>query len=147
MGGVLHLQPGLRRDGAPFRLKRQEQRFRSSTDTRKREHNNQLIACVRTGPSRTREDYDHLTSRIQSAWDSIVNTPSHPSTRLRAIFVMGSILAGREIGFALPQAGEDRAWLEENAAEFSRLAGEGDEEMKELVKDMREANGFGCKGN
>ena len=60
---------------------------------------------------------------------------------------MGSILAGREIGFALPQAGEDGAWLEQNAAEFSRLAGEGDEEMKELAKDLPKVNGSGGEDN
>ncbi|KAK0509862.1 hypothetical protein JMJ35_007256 [Cladonia borealis] len=47
-----------------------------------------------------------------------------------------TIIAGREVGFELPPAGGDKAWLVENAASFRRLADEGDEDFMELVREM-----------
>ena len=52
--------------------------------------------------------------------------------------MMGGIIAGLEAGFVLPGAGGDVQWLEANMGEFERRAGEGDEEMKGLVEEVRE---------
>jgi len=56
--------------------------------------------------------------------------------QLRGIFILGSLIAGQENGFALPPAGGDGAWIKENRREFERLAGEGDEDMKEMLEEL-----------
>lgn len=52
--------------------------------------------------------------------------------------VVGGILAGREQGLALPEAGGDVEWLRENMGYFERRAQEGDTAMAELVKEVKD---------
>ena len=85
---------------------------------------NTITAYIRTGPSRTQSDYDSLTFDIQQAWDKIIK-PRHHSEHLSRIFICGSILAGRESGFAVPKAGEDQQWIKENMVEFEKRAEKG----------------------
>lgn len=40
------------------------------------------------------------------------------------------------MGFSLPVAGEDGKWIRENMKDFERLAGDGDEEMRDLVEEI-----------
>jgi hypothetical protein len=54
---------------------------------------------------------------------------------------MEDIAAGAEQGFLLPIAGKDGEWANENKRIFERRAREGDESMKDLVKEFR--RGFG----
>lgn len=78
--------------------------------------------------------YDQLCASIHKVWTEIVGTEG--DAELRAIFVMGSIVAGWEVGFPLPAAGEDRQWLRSNMAEFEKKAKDGDEQFKELVEEV-----------
>ena len=66
------------------------------------------------------------------------NSSNHNTKQLRAIFILGTIIAGQEAGFSLPPAGGDRGWMKENMKGFERLAGEGDEEMREMIEEMGE---------
>lgn len=50
---------------------------------------------------------------------------------------VGSIVAGSEVGFAIPPAGEDRQWLKENIDKFQQKADEGDEDFKDMVEDVK----------
>lgn len=89
---------------------------------------------MRAGPSRTTADYDAVCAALGREWARIVDDPAH---ELRAIFVLGSLVAGAEAGFALPSAGEDGRWMKENRAEFQRRADEGDEDFVGLVEELR----------
>jgi len=79
---------------------------------------NHIIAQIRPG-GRLKAALDELTQELTTAWDEVVNPHSHPSTtpptsksegidtELRTVFVLGSISAGREAGFALPEVSLD----------------------------------------
>ncbi|KAH9881810.1 hypothetical protein J1614_000981 [Plenodomus biglobosus] len=56
---------------------------------------------------------------------------------LHNIFIHESIVAGAEQGFALPLAGKEGAWMEENMAEFKRRMERGDRSMRALVGEFR----------
>ena len=98
---------------------------------------NTITAHVRTGPSRSKSDYDALTLELTQAWDKIIK-PSYHSQHLSRVFIMGSILAGRESGFAIPAAGEDGPWIREHMAEFEKRADKGEEDFVALVEEIEE---------
>lgn len=55
---------------------------------------------------RTREDFEDLASKIFDAWNAVVNRSDlskDESKELRAVFVIGEIVAGVEGGFVLPE--------------------------------------------
>lgn len=94
---------------------------------------NLISANVRHGPSRTQEDYADLIKQIQAAWARIV-----PGTTMNRVVLNGSIVAGMEAGFILPSAGNDKKWISDNWEAFNKRAEAGDEEMKDVVEDIKE---------
>ena len=56
--------------------------------------------------------------------------------QLGSIFIQGEILAGWEQGIMIPEAGNDKQWLQEHWSEIKKKAEVGDEDMKELVEDI-----------
>ncbi|KAI7479632.1 hypothetical protein KC351_g7437, partial [Hortaea werneckii] len=108
---------------------------------------NHIRALVRNGPSRTSEDWNDLTSRLHTAWTSIIgpglpklrrSDSEEPNTSLRSIIICGEILGGMEAGFFLPEAGGDKAWIERNWGAFRERAEQGEEEFGELVREVEE---------
>ncbi|THY28143.1 hypothetical protein D6D00_04471 [Aureobasidium pullulans] len=91
---------------------------------------NRIFAYVRHGPSRTQSDYDAVSKALTQAWGEIV-----PGTELRLVMFYGAIVAGMEAGFSIPQAGDDKQWIEENMEAFRRKAEEGDAHFRELVEE------------
>ena len=59
------------------------------------------------------------------------------------IFIMGDIVAGYEHGVALPPAGGDKVWLQNNMPYFEKKAAEGNEEMKDLIEEIKQRNMLG----
>lgn len=98
---------------------------------------NAIHASVRPGPSRTRASWDELCRKLRAAWEQTL-----PNFPLHAIFILGSIIAGEEQGFLLPEAGHDVEWLRQHMPEFRKRAEEGNEDMKSLV-DECQARGLG----
>ena len=105
---------------------------------------NHIKANVRSGPSRTQEDWNELSMLIARAWDDIVGRglpkikrgSEDPDTSLRSVILLGDIIGGLEAGFVLPPAGGDVEWLHQNWEAFNFKADDGDEEFKELVKEV-----------
>ncbi|THV80091.1 hypothetical protein D6D27_08842 [Aureobasidium pullulans] len=91
---------------------------------------NRIFAYVRHGPSRTQSDYDVVSKALTQAWEEIV-----PGTELRLVMFYGAIVAGMEAGFSIPQAGDDKQWIEENMEAFKKKAEEGDEHFRELAEE------------
>ncbi|THW77505.1 hypothetical protein D6D17_10332 [Aureobasidium pullulans] len=91
---------------------------------------NRIFAYVRHGPSRTQSDYDVVSKALTQGWEEIV-----PGTELRLVMFYGAIVAGMEAGFSIPQAGDDKQWIEENMEAFKRKAEEGDGHFRELVEE------------
>ncbi len=109
---------------------------------------NHVRAHVRSGPSRTRQDWQNLSNQIQSAWGKIVG-PGLPSVRraeetadgdtsLHSIIILGDLIFGMELGFAYPEAGGDVEWLRSNMSEFEKRAEAGDDEIKGMVDEVKE---------
>jgi hypothetical protein len=62
-------------------------------------------ALVRVG-RRTKEDFDDLALQVIDAWNAVVNggqKPEDESRELRAVFVIGEIIAGVKAGYVLPE--------------------------------------------
>ena len=101
---------------------------------------------MRYGPPRTRADFDRLCLALETSWNDIVNTreanrylqAKSPPPDLRAVFILGSITAGLEAGFLLPEPGTDAKWVHANWDEFQRKAEAGDKDFQELVEEARE---------
>lgn len=64
---------------------------------------NRVIAHVRAGGSRTKEDFDDLTRQILDAWNQIVKPDGSREKELKRVFVIGAITTGMESGFFLPK--------------------------------------------
>ncbi|KAK4544440.1 hypothetical protein LTR36_004331 [Oleoguttula mirabilis] len=107
---------------------------------------NHIKANVRSGPSRTQEDWNDLSRQIAAAWDDIVGkglpkvrrAAPDPDTSLRSVILLGGLVGGLEAGFILPPAGGDVAWLQDNWEAFNRKADAGDEEFQEMVQEVKE---------
>ncbi|KAE9978875.1 hypothetical protein EG327_007213 [Venturia inaequalis] len=94
--------------------------------------NNYLEAHVRDGAGRGREVFDELAGEVAGVWEDVTHT-----TNLR-IFIYADIKSAHEYGLALPEAGQDRAWLRENLSAIEQKAEEGDEVMRDLVAEIGE---------
>lgn len=102
---------------------------------------NDIIANVRAGGSRSREDYVEHCREVEAAWNEVVGVEESKRGKegyLRSVIVRGVILTGIEAGFARPLPGQDVQWLRENWESFNQLADGGDEEYKECVREVRE---------
>ena len=69
--------------------------------------------------------------------DSLAYEYTDPFAELKTIFVLGGIMAGREIGLAIPPAGEDKQWLQDNIEALAERAEEEDQGYVELMNDLR----------
>ena len=116
---------------------------------------NRIVANVRHGPSRTRAHYDKLCESIEAAWTEAVGGRAGKQLQegpakdqvelekeLRAIFILGSIVAGSEAGFTVPAAGQDAVWIKENASRFVKLAEQGDQHMGDMVDELSKRDEF-----
>merc|ERR1711939_397210 len=104
----------------------------------KRSQVNTIQGHVRHGPSRTPVMYEELTSKINELWGEVVK-----SDRDVRIFIMGDIVAGYEHGVALPPAGGDKVWLQNNMPIFEKKAEEGNQEMRDLIEEIKRRNMLG----
>ncbi|KAJ4301589.1 hypothetical protein N0V90_003682 [Kalmusia sp. IMI 367209] len=105
------------------------------------EATNYVTAHLRPRPD-NRDKLIHITNSLMTVWNEYVK-PRKPgsindSKALHTIFLFEDIAAGAEQGFVLPLGGKDDDWAAENMEEFERRAGEGDDGMKELVREIRE---------
>lgn len=113
------------------------------------QENNYIVANVRSGPSRTQKEWDGLCEEVVKIWEEIVchdgkeqdgndEKKGDDGKGLRAVFVMGGLIAGWEAGFVIPKAGEDGEWLKKNLGEFERRARSGEKMFGDLVEEIGE---------
>lgn len=113
----------------------------------KRRGGNHIRGNVRNGPSRTQQDWDDMCRDLEAAWNRIVrpglakmnrSDKDYASTELRSVIIIEGLIAGTEAGFVLPKAGTDAEWAKENWAAFNKKADEGDEDFKDMVREIKE---------
>ncbi|KAK7048030.1 putative cis-3-chloroacrylic acid protein [Favolaschia claudopus] len=107
---------------------------------------NMIFANVRTGGSRTPEQFEQLCRAIEDAWTSVVTEGVKPKTMdgrgLTGVFVLGTYTAAYEQGFMIPAAGKDQEWLAQNVDAFKHAAKEGNEVIAELLEELTERDEF-----
>lgn len=101
---------------------------------------NRIFAFVRSGPSRGAEILDKLGEEIEKVWDGVVGRKVGGvglgnENVLQGVFIVPGLTA-REEGFAIPLAGEEGPWLEENMEKFKERAEKGDVDMKNLIAEV-----------
>ncbi|KAH8807859.1 hypothetical protein F5884DRAFT_833538 [Xylogone sp. PMI_703] len=104
---------------------------------------NRIYAIVRSGGSRTTDDFDKLCLRLVDVWNEVLfggEVPNDPMTNdvsmLNGVFVFRSIEASYEGGGLLPHPGEDEQWMKSNLASWKALAEAGNQDFQSIVKDV-----------
>lgn len=96
--------------------------------------------------------YNALCSEINKLWGDVVGGKGGQKSlegtdrEMRAIFVMGGMVAGSEAGFNIPPAGKDQEWFQENIQAFRAKAQAGDAEFKEMLEEMGVESGVNGNG-
>ncbi|KAF2208957.1 hypothetical protein CERZMDRAFT_100946 [Cercospora zeae-maydis SCOH1-5] len=103
---------------------------------------NHIIANVRTGPSRSQEDWDALSRDVVKLWEDVVGRAEPgeggAGKELHSLFILGGMVGGYEAGFLIPAAGGDQKWLEENWTAFEEKAKRGDRDFEKLIQEVKE---------
>jgi len=100
----------------------------------KRAKYNRVILRTRAGEQRSKELYDEHCRDMVKVWEDIVGKDGEVG--LRTVWVLGALTTAVECGIARPRVGEEEEWLATNMDEFRRLAAEGDDDFKELVREV-----------
>ncbi|KAF2834436.1 hypothetical protein M501DRAFT_1001204 [Patellaria atrata CBS 101060] len=108
----------------------------------KRKSFNIIIVHLRPGPDRPRSALDALTNFLTDLWNTIMS-PSSTSEKLHTTFLLNTIAGGQEAGFLLPEAGNDVEWVKDNLAEFEKRAGEKEEDIADLLDEVKKRKVFG----
>lgn len=93
------------------------------------------MAWLRSGPTRTKQDYDDVGEQITKAWGDIVGTDG--DQQLRAVFLLGGLLSARESGILVPPPGGEGEWIAQNFADFQERARGGDQQFVDFVEELR----------
>jgi phenylpyruvate tautomerase PptA (4-oxalocrotonate tautomerase family) len=101
---------------------------------------NRAILRTRVSENRTREQYGEHCKELIAAWDNVIRPEdinSRHEKTLRTVWIMGALTTAVEMGFQRPAAGEEIEWLRSNKDDFKRLAENGDEDMQQLLQELR----------
>ncbi|KAF2159209.1 hypothetical protein M409DRAFT_30348 [Zasmidium cellare ATCC 36951] len=120
---------------------------RSSFVGGKRHRANHLTGRVRLG-DRTPADFEDMRDQLEEAWNKIVLKPAQDKLgakegakyELQTLVLSPGNPIGKEGGFEIPIAGQEKAWLEKHWTEFKKRADAGDEQFVDMVKHV-EAQG------
>lgn len=106
---------------------------------------NRAILRTRVSENRSRKQYGEHCKELIAAWDKIVrpeNVDSKHDKTQRTVWIMGALTTVVEMRFQRPAAGEEIEWLRGNKDDFERLAEDGDEDMQQLMKELRTREDF-----
>ena len=120
---------------------------------------NRITGMVRTSEKRQKADFDKLALGIENVWNMIVRVMDEnggkmdrdgekkdgkisetenerEAKKLHAVFLY-PMVAARESGFQIPNAGEDVQWMKSNMDEFrNRAEAKGDQDFVKLMDEM-----------
>ncbi|KAJ7107845.1 hypothetical protein C8R44DRAFT_804339 [Mycena epipterygia] len=106
---------------------------------------NMVIGNVRQGPSRTRDLYESLCRQLEAAWTASISEPATQGgahAHFAGALVLGTVTAGYEQGFMVPEAGQDVEWTRENLPKFQALADDGNEFCRDMIAELRTREDF-----
>ena len=113
----------------------------------KRRRSNMIVANIRNGPSRTSEHFSQLCNQVGDAWKTTVAGTAEKyvqteENKLRAVFVLGTIVAAWEGGFMAPNAGEDKEWFQKNMPAMKKAAVDGDTDIADMLEELKTREDF-----
>ncbi|KAF5023102.1 hypothetical protein F66182_4859 [Fusarium sp. NRRL 66182] len=107
---------------------------------------NRVIGLVRTSAARTRADFDDPAVKIEAAWyDTLqISSPaekekwdSEGEARRLIMVTFLPMLALREGGMSIPEAGQEESWLREQTPFIESMANRGIEDFSDLLSELR----------
>ncbi|KAL7917002.1 hypothetical protein ACQKWADRAFT_307872 [Trichoderma austrokoningii] len=115
--------------------------------TRRSAQTNRIVGIVRTSAKRTKADLDRLAQRIEKAWYSALGVnfdestqqlpPSDEGKRL-ALVGFTPLLHVREWGLGAPEAGKEGEWMKELLPYMQKIAGAGDKDVANMLREFEE---------
>jgi len=101
---------------------------------------NRILAMVRTSPQRTKAAFDALAAEIEAAWYVTVNDADdqedRPAKKMHFV-VFYPMLAARENGVTIPDAGNEGSWLRDNMPYFkSQAYDHDDEDFRKMIQEI-----------
>ncbi|OHF04237.1 hypothetical protein CORC01_00576 [Colletotrichum orchidophilum] len=110
-------------------------------------NSNRIIALVRTSASRKKEDFDALAAKIEDAWNGAVKEPGKEDefdeAKRLLMVVFTPMLAIREGGMTIPEAGHEDPWLRQQLPYFKEMSEKrGVKDFADLLEDLKQREGF-----
>ncbi|KAI1614044.1 hypothetical protein EDD37DRAFT_471741 [Exophiala viscosa] len=98
---------------------------------------NRILALVRSSPGRTKATFDDLAVKIENAWYDAIGDSHDKQAKKMHFIAFYPMIAVRENGVAIPDAGNEGTWLKENMPYFKSQAYEhDDEEFKKMIEEV-----------
>ncbi|OQU93893.1 hypothetical protein CLAIMM_00346 [Cladophialophora immunda] len=110
---------------------------------------NRLLAMVRTSPARTKAVFDDLAAQLEAEWDqavgmgaaAVAGTTARDQAERAAkkmhFIVFYPMIAARENGVTIPDAGSESSWLRDNMPFFKAQAYEHhDDNFRKMVEEI-----------
>jgi hypothetical protein len=110
---------------------------------------NRIIGLVRTSANRSKRDFDDLAEAIEVGWYSVLGMYSpeeredwtdEEETRRLIMVTFTPMVALREAGMEIPEAGHDREWLEEQSFFIQTMANNGVPGFSGLLEEVKHGN-------
>ncbi|KAK0376920.1 hypothetical protein CLIM01_05709 [Colletotrichum limetticola] len=106
-------------------------------------NSNRIVALVRTSASRTKDDFDALAAKIEDAWNGAVKEPGKEAefdeAKRLLMVVFTPMLAIREGGMAIPDAGHEEAWLKQQLPYFKEMSEKhGVKDFTDLLEELKQ---------
>ncbi|KIV77221.1 hypothetical protein PV11_09036 [Exophiala sideris] len=100
---------------------------------------NRILALVRSSPARSKQTFDDLAVKIENAWYDAIGDSHDKQAKKMHFIAFYPMIAVRENGVAIPDAGKEGTWLKENMPYFKSQAYEhDDEEFKKMIEEVNQ---------
>ena len=107
-------------------------------------NSNHIKGHVRTSAARSRADFDDLGAKIESAWYDVLRVPGGPEpaddeTKRLLKMSFHPMIAIREVGMAIPEAGKEGEWFKRQMPFFEEMAErKGNQDFVDLLRELAE---------
>ncbi|EXF79854.1 hypothetical protein CFIO01_08311 [Colletotrichum fioriniae PJ7] len=106
-------------------------------------NSNRIVALVRTSASRTKDDFDALAAKIEDAWNGAIKESGKEAefdeAKRLLMVVFTPMLAIREGGMAIPDAGHEEAWLKQQLPYFKEMSEKhGIKDFTDLLEELKQ---------
>ncbi|KIX99081.1 uncharacterized protein Z520_05542 [Fonsecaea multimorphosa CBS 102226] len=109
---------------------------------------NRLLAMVRTSPARTKAVFDDLAAKLEAEWDATVLGPPpgkgkdnkvEKAAKRMHFIVFYPMVAARENGVTIPDAGNESSWLRDNMPFFRAQAYDHDDDnFRDMIDEINQ---------